>query len=93
MKRKQLKIIVAMFLLVGLSLFYSGRKVEAASMATTVKSSMGYNYNLAGNIFRIDNYWRTIYYNQYCYRSDQGAYWGSNGIYKTKTTAYYYSYR
>ena len=28
MKRKQLKIIVAMFLLVGLSLFYSGRKVE-----------------------------------------------------------------
>ena len=47
MKRKQLKIIVAMFLLVGLSLFYSGRKVEAASMATTVKSSMVYNYNLA----------------------------------------------
>lgn len=66
---------------------------DAASKEAVVKSSTVDVYNGASWRIKTTDYWRTIYYNSYCYRSGQSSVKTDDGWGHKITTTYYYDYK
>ncbi|MBV6376454.1 hypothetical protein [Enterococcus casseliflavus] len=84
--------VIAILGLVGI-LGMGSPSVDAASKVVTVKSSTVEIYNAIGWRVSNNDYWRTIYYNSYCYQSGQSSVRTPDGGGYKITTTYHYDYR